>query len=99
LTSDPVWSPDGTLIAFVSGAIDSDDIWVVNVESSAGPQPLTANPWEWERHPTWSPESDRIVFWSNRNGLKQLYSMKADGSEVINISNAAWDEYDPIWIK
>ncbi len=99
LTSDPVWSPDGSTIAFVSGAIDSDDIWVVNVESSAGPQPLTPNPWEWERHPTWSPESDRIVFWSNRNGLKQLYTMNADGSEVINISNTAWDEYDPIWIK
>jgi len=99
LTSDPVWSPDGSLIAFVSGAIDSDDIWVVNVESSDGPQPLTPNPWEWERHPTWSPESDKIVFWSNRNGLKQLYSMNVDGSEVINISNTTWDEYDPVWIK
>ena len=99
LTSDPVWSPEGSLIAFVSGAIDSDDIWVVNVESSDGPQPLTPNPWEWDRHPTWSPESDKIVFWSNRNGLKQLYSMNADGSEVINISNTAWDEYDPVWIK
>ncbi len=94
----PVWSPDGNWIAFVSSAIDSDDIWIVQWDGNFA-QPLTPNPWEWDRHPTWSPDSDKIIFWSNRSGLMQIYSMNVDGSEVTNISNTTWDEYDPIWIK
>jgi tetratricopeptide (TPR) repeat protein len=95
---DPVWSPDGSRIAFVSPAVDSDDIWVVGADGS-NPQPLTPNPWEWDRHPSWSPESDKIIFHSNRSGLLQIYSMNPDGTEVVNISNIEWDVYDPIWIK
>jgi TolB protein len=94
----PAWSPDGSRIAFVSPAIDSDDIWVIGIDGNNA-QPLTPNPWEWDRHPTWSPESDRIAFWSNRTGIMQIYVMNADGSEVMNISNTEWDEYDPVWIK
>jgi Tol biopolymer transport system component len=98
LCYDPVWSPDGTRIAFVSAALDSDDVWVINVDGT-NEQPLTVNAWEWDRHPTWSPESNRIAFWSNRTGLMQIYVMNADGTGVVNISNTQWDEYDPIWIK
>jgi TolB protein len=82
----------------MTSAIDSDDIWVVNADGN-NPQPLTPNPWEWDRHPSWSPGSDQIVFWSNRSGLYQLYVMNADGTGVANISNVEWDEYDPVWIK
>jgi TolB protein len=95
---DPVWSPAGDKIAFVSPAVDSDDIWIINVDGSEA-QPLTPNPWEWEKHPTWSPDGEQIVFWSNRSGLMQIYIMNADGTEVTNISNTEWDEYDPVWIK
>jgi TolB protein len=95
---DPVWSPAGDKIAFVSPALESDDIWVVNVDGSEA-QPITPNPWEWDKHPSWSPDGEQIVFWSNRSGLMQLYVMNADGTEVVNISNTGWDEYDPVWIK
>ncbi len=97
-STSPVWSPDGNWIAFVSSALDSDDIWIVQTDGNYG-QALTANPWEWERHPTWSPDSGKIAFWSNRSGLMQIYTMNTDGSEVVNISNTTWDEYDPIWVK
>ncbi|MBN1248703.1 MAG: tetratricopeptide repeat protein [Anaerolineae bacterium] len=105
---EPAWSPDGGRLAFVSSAIDSDDIWIIGI-GGENLTPLTPNPWEADRHPTWAPltrppgggepVSDRIIFWSDRIGLKQLYIMKADGSEVTNISNTTWDEYDPIWVK
>mgnify|MGYP000955806293 CR=1 FL=1 len=42
---------------------------------------------------------DRIAFWSNRSGLLQIYTMNTDGTQVTNISNTAWDEYSPIWVK
>lgn len=95
---DPVWSPDGSRIAFVSQEKGSDDIWVINPDGT-GVRQLTENTWEWDKHPSWSPDSKRIVFWSNRTGLKQIFVMDADGRNVRNISNSEWDEYDPIWIR
>jgi tetratricopeptide (TPR) repeat protein len=95
---DPVWSPDGSLIAFVSQERGSDDIWVVNPDGS-NPRNLTPNTWEWDKHPSWAPDSTRIVFWSNRTGVKQIYVVDISGQNVQNISNTAWDEYDPLWVK
>lgn len=95
---DPVWSPDGKTIAFVSCIGGSDDIWLIDADVT-DPRPLMSNAWEWDRHPSWSADSSQIVFWSNRTGIKQLYTMKTDGTGVVNISNSTWDEYDPIWIK
>ena len=98
LSYDPVWSPDGSRVAFVSQENRSDDIWVINADGSR-PRNLTGNTWEWDKHPSWSPDSRRIVFWSNREGRKQIYVMEADGRDVRNISNTEGEEYDPIWIR
>jgi TolB protein len=95
---DPVWSPDGSRIAFVSDENESDDIWVIYPDGT-GADNLTRNPWEWDKHPSWSPDSKRIVFWSNREGTKQIHVMDANGRNVRNISKTEWDEYDPLWIK
>lgn len=95
---DPVWSPQGHRIAFVSQESGSDDIWTVNADGS-DVRSLTTNTWEWEKHPSWSPNGQQIVFWSNRTAVKQIYVMDVDGSHVRNISNTGWDEYDPIWCK
>ena len=94
---DPVWSPDGARVAFVSQENNSDDIWVINADGTK-PRNLTPNSWQWDKHPSWSPDSRRIVFWSNREGHKQIHVMDADGRNVRNISNTEWEEYDPIWI-
>ncbi len=95
---DPMWSPDGTKLVFVSEENGSDDIWVINIDGS-NPINLTPNTWEWDKHPSWSPDGRRIVFWSNRTGIKNIYIMDADGRNVRNISNTSWDEWKPIWIR
>ena len=94
----PVWSPDGSRIAFVSQEAGSDDIWTINADGT-GARNLTENIWQWDKHPSWSPDSRRIAFWSNRTGVKQIHVMDADGRNARNISNTQWDEYDPIWIR
>jgi len=94
----PVWSPDGSRIAFVAQQDRTDDIWIMNADGSDAHN-LTENVWEWEKHPTWSPDGTKIVFWSNREGRQQLYMMDADGRNVRNISNTPDEEYDPVWIK
>ncbi len=97
---DPVWSPLGDLIALVSETAGSDDIWVLHADGSGKPKQLTPGTWEWDKHPSWSPNGRQIVFWSNRvTGRKQIWIMNADGSHLHNISNDAYNDWDPIWIK
>ncbi|NLG48575.1 MAG: hypothetical protein GX552_00525, partial [Chloroflexi bacterium] len=42
----PVWSPDGSRIAFVSEQDRTDDIWIMNADGSEQ-RNLTENEWEW----------------------------------------------------
>ncbi|HIQ12060.1 MAG TPA: hypothetical protein EYH29_04235, partial [Caldilineales bacterium] len=95
---DPMWSPDGVKLVFVSEEDGSDDIWVINIDGS-NPINLTPNLWEWDKHPSWSPDGRHIIFWSNRTGIKNIYIMDNDGRNVRNLSNTAWDEWRPLWIR
>lgn len=109
ISYDPVWSPDGGRIAFVSAARESDDIWVASSDGKGDPKNLTPNPWEWDKHPSWSPDSKQTVFWSNRDTKRKLiWVMDADGGNpkclsdncrMPNPKEELWEEYDPIWIK
>ncbi|MCX7671206.1 MAG: hypothetical protein N2439_14195, partial [Anaerolineae bacterium] len=76
----------------------SDDIWIANVDGT-NLRNCTPNDWEWDKHPSWSPDSNRIVFWSNRTGVKQIYVMDANCQNLRRITNTSWDEYDPLWVK
>jgi len=95
---DPMWSPDGAKLVFVSEERGSDDVWVINIDGSNAVD-LTPNNWEWDKHPSWSPDGRHIVFWSNRTGIKNIYVMDADGRNVRNISNTTWNEWKPLWIR
>ncbi len=96
---DPTWSPAGTWIAFVSTDSGGDEIYRVDPQGTAT-QRLTFNTWEWDKHPSWSPDGSRIVFYSNRDtGRRQLWVMGADGSDQQNLSNNAYNDWDPIWVR
>ena len=110
---DPVWSPLGNPIAFVSPESGNDEIYTINRDGSELQQ-LTFNEWEWDKHPSWSPDGSQIVFWSNRESasnpgptnpndgnlrVKQIWMMNADGSNVRNLSNNPYNDWDPVWVK
>lgn len=95
---DPVWSPAGNQLAFVSPEPGNDELFVINTDGSGLVQ-LTHNEWEWDKYPSWSPDGKQIVFWSNRETRrKQIWIMNADGSNVRNLSNNEFNDWEPIWV-
>ena len=62
---DPAWSPTGEWIAFVGTNSGNDEIYRVSPDGAAVEQ-LTFNQYEWDKHPTWSPDGQQILFYSNR---------------------------------
>lgn len=95
---DPVWSPDGQMIAFVANHTGNDEIWLMN-QDGGNQRQLTYNDWPWDKHPSFSPDGQQIVFYSNRTGTRQIWVMNSDGSNQVNLSSNNAEEWDPTWIR
>jgi len=76
--AEPVWSPDGRRIAFVSRRDGKAEIYVMNADGS-GKRNLTRNPAK-DVSPSWSPDGRKIAFVSDRDGRLEAHVMNADGS-------------------
>jgi hypothetical protein len=95
---DPAWSPAADEIAFAARG-ENDEIWLINADGS-NLRRLTTNSWEWDKHPSWSPDGKQIVFWSNReSGRRQLWIMNADGSNQRPLLASSYNDWDPVWVK
>lgn len=94
---DPVWSPDGSRIAFASD-IDGDyDIYLINVEGGDA-RAITHNDAQ-DNDPSWSPAGAYIAFASDESGLGflEVWSMTADGGERKQLTNDTNSSYAPAW--
>lgn len=99
MSYDAVWSPVDYRIAFVSSSSGGDEIYSIRPDAS-DLQRLTFNDWEWDKHPSWSPDGSKLVFWSNRDtARRQVWIMNADGSEQRNLSDSDYNDWDPVWVK
>ncbi|MDQ3069750.1 MAG: hypothetical protein M3R55_08490 [Acidobacteriota bacterium] len=75
----PVFSPDGTRIAFMSSRDNNNEIYVMNVDGS-GVRRVT-NHAKIDTTPTWSPSGTHIAFVSERDGTQNIWRVDADGLE------------------
>lgn len=88
---DPQLSPDGKSVAFTVQSADvpnnttTTQIYVVPVAGGA-PQKLT-NEGNTNTRPRWSPDSKRIFFISDRSNGSQVWSMNADGTGAMAITD------------
>ena len=94
---EPVWSPDGTSIAFVSSFFDGgDEITVMNADGSDVRRLTTAE--GQDRGPTWSPDNRSIAFWSERdNGEREIYVVATDGSSPRRLTSNSANDMWPAW--
>jgi Tol biopolymer transport system component len=95
LNFDPVWSPDGSKIAFVSGRDGNSEIYTMNSDGS-NPARIT-NSTSSDVGPTWSPDGTRLAFMSNRNGPYNIYVVNADGTNTIQITQNEFNSFFPHW--
>ena len=51
--------------------------------------------WDWS--PSWSPDGNRIVFESWRDGNVEIYVMDADGGNLQNLTNHRRGDFSPAW--
>ena len=96
---------DGNLPVFDSGRITIDstrtddegtvtgDVWVIEPDGTQ--TNLTNSPrGTYSYRGQWSGDGSRIVFYSNRDGLEDIYTMAADGTEVTRVTNDATRDYN-----
>jgi len=84
----PVWSPDGSRIAFNTGPSDQpleSDVAVMNPDGS-GRMTLTNHP-GFDFGPDWSPDGRQMVFVRTDNDDNEIYVMNSDGSNPVDVSN------------
>lgn len=98
---DPVWSPDGGRIAYVSRESGNDEIYVYDIGADSSQQlTFTEGQLLYNQHPTWSPDSSKIVFQSNRDIFRfQIWIMNADGSDQRVFYSSPYNDTAPLWVK
>ncbi|HYG62615.1 MAG TPA: protein kinase [Thermoanaerobaculia bacterium] len=76
-------SPDGQWLAFDTSA-PQEDLFVVRADGS-GQRQLTDDVFK-DRSPSWSPRGDRILFYSNRSGRYEAWTIRPDGSGLEQLT-------------
>jgi Tol biopolymer transport system component/DNA-binding winged helix-turn-helix (wHTH) protein len=92
--TDPVFSPDGTLLAFVRWhASGVANVYVVPV-SGGQPKRLTFDNLKVEGL-SWEPDNRHLVFSSNRGGPFGLWRVDVDGGPAERIPQSSHGDYTP----
>lgn len=89
----PIWSPDGSKIAFTTNRDGNPEIYVMNKDGS-GVRRMTNSPGI-DVSPTWSPTGGQLAWVSDRTGTARIYIMDADGSNHRVLINE--ECFRPTW--
>ena len=95
----PVWSPDGSKIAFESSRDDPVNYFFqiyVMTAAGSGQTRLTNNPGD-NFNPVWSPDGSKIAFMNFDNGNTEIFVMNSDGTGQQNLTNNAAYDFIAAW--
>ena len=96
---NPIWSPNGGKLAYVSYENGSPDIFIINTNGT-GNKRLTDTPLR-DENPIWVKDGNYIFFSSNRNpnDASQIYIMRAEGQLQTPLTNYMGDNIYPTFIN
>ncbi|MCB2160536.1 protein kinase [bacterium] len=97
---NPVWSPNSDRIVFNSYRMENIDLWVVNVDGSNlvdifNSGNIQTSPYFDPRSKTWLPDGSKLIFTSIQNGNNDILMINADGIDLINLTDSAYNEWAP----
>jgi Tol biopolymer transport system component len=91
----PIYSPDGSQIAFTSERDGNSELYIMNADGSSL-QRVTNNSAS-DNLSSWSPDGSKLAFQSDRDGNSEVYIINTDGTGATNLTvNSAEDLY-PFW--
>lgn len=93
---NPVWSPDGNLIAYASDASGSMDIWLYNIKTKRSRILIKHHALDGD--PAWSSDQKKIVFVSTRSGRMGLWMYNFDTDTTQKLLVLKNDIHEPAWI-
>jgi TolB protein len=98
--SDPIWSPDGSVVLFsrlpITSTTGVNSLWAVPYTTEGAMAIEIANS-TLVVDPSFSPDGFWIVFKSWVSGSHDIYIMRANGiNRELIVSDPAYD-YDPAW--
>jgi Tol biopolymer transport system component len=93
----PVWSPDGTKIAYEAVTEEHNpSIYVMSADGTNRTR-ITFRSATREENPDWSPDGKQIAFYSERFGNAEIVVMDGDGTHQRRITDDPWYDCCPRW--
>lgn len=96
LDESPVWSPDGSTIAFDTNR-DTAGIWLVNADGTNLRQFLTSPAFDQPSGLSWRPDGNKIAFTAHVDTVFAILVANANGSSAHRLTTNPHGEQRPSW--
>ena len=90
----PSWSPDAERIVYRSGT-RGKGLRIIDVGSERVTELTDGN--HNDNFPAWSPVDDRIAFTSDRDGDYEIYTIRADGTDLKRLTRSPGNDAHSAW--
>ncbi len=99
----PRFSRDGSLLAFASNRDGNSEVYLAavvrqpeSIQIVGVPRRLTFNEY-WDSYPSISPDNQWVVFYSARDGDNEIWKIRTNGTELVQLTNNTDDDGAPVW--
>jgi TolB protein len=92
---DPSFSPNGSLIAYVSNVAGNPDLYRMNADGTAQTRLVAID--GAAANPHFSEDGQWIIFEVQKDGAGEIHIVNIDGSGHTNLTNNTADDGQPTW--
>jgi len=100
---NPVWSPDGTRLAYATESVgvlplnweSVSELWTVEIGTGRVERLSEADAVQ----PSWSPHGHRIAYWGLPKGSSQrdIWTIPSQGGEAVPVTGGPALDWSPVW--